>query len=155
MSDDRSGVEDPREAVKRRIREAREKSSAFEAESREKEELRELERKARFEENKLRDLPHIQAAEDEHGVIRVVNTPLGAICLKAPHHLAYSKFTRKATSDDGLDDMTVWRLVRPCIVYPDVARAEEITEKYPGVTARCGTAVVEMGKGDVEEFEGK
>jgi len=150
-----SDVEDPREAALRRIREAREKSAAFEEQSREREELRELERKARFEENKARDLPHVQAAEEEHGVIRVVNTPLGAIVVKKPHHLAFQKFTRKAASAKGFDDMDIWRLVKPCIVYPDVAKVEEITEEYPGVPARLGNAVVEMGNGEVEEVEGK
>lgn len=150
-----SEIENPKDAVLRRIREAKEKSNAFEEKAREREELRELERKAILEENKARDLPHVQAAEDEHGVIRVVNTPLGAIVLKRPHHLAFQRFMRKATSDKGMKEMDVWRLVKPCIVYPDVARVEDITEEYPGVTVRLGNQIVELGNGEVEELEGK
>jgi hypothetical protein len=150
-----SDTENPREAVLRRIREAREKSGAFEEKAREREELRELERKAQFEENKTRDLPHIQAAEDEHSVIRVVNTPLGAIALKRPHHLAFQRFMRKASSNKGMGEMDVWRLVKPCIAYPDVASVERITEEYPGVTIRMGNVVVELGNGEVEGVEGK
>jgi len=152
MSDETSGT---REALEQRIREAREKSSAFEAENREREELRELERKAQLEENRVRDLPHIQKAEDEHDEIKVVKTPRGAIVVKRPHHLAFSKFTQKASAEKGIADLDIWRLVRKCIVYPDVAKAEAITEDYPGVTARLGTAVVELGNGDIEEVEGK
>lgn len=143
------------EALQERIRAAKAKTSAFESESRERDELRELERKARFEENKARDLPHIEAAEEEHGLIKVVNTPLGAIVVKRPHHLAFQKFMRKAGSAKGLQDMDVWRLVRKCIVYPDVTRAEEITEEFAGVTIRLGNAVVELGNGEAEEVEGK
>ena len=150
-----SDVEEQREALLQRIREAREKRAAFEEQAREREELRELEERARFEENKARDLPHVQEAEEEHGVIRVVNTPLGAIVLKRPHHLAFGKFTKKVASAKGFDDGDIWRLVKPCIVYPDVARVEEMTEEYPGVTARMGNAVIEMGNGEVEEVEGK
>jgi hypothetical protein len=150
-----SEIENPKDAVLRRIREAKEKSNSFEEKAREREELRELERKAILEENKARDLPHVQAAEDEHGVIRVVNTPMGAIVLKRPHHLAFQKFMRKAASDKGMNEMDVWRLVKPCIVYPDVARVEDITEEYPGVTVRLGNQIVELGNGEVEELEGK
>ncbi len=146
---------DRREELLERMRAAKEKASEFETRSSEREQIRELERKVRFEENKARDLPHIQAAEDEHGVIRVVNTPLGAIVVKRPHHLAYQKFTRKVSSEKGMNEMDVWRLVKPCIVYPDASKVEEITEEYPGVTVRLGDAVVNLGNGEVEEFEGK
>jgi hypothetical protein len=147
--------EDPREELLKRIRDAKAKSSAFEEQSREREERRELERQIRFEENKVRDLPHVQAAEEEHGIVRVVNTPLGAIVLKRPNHLAYQQFMRRANSDKGMNEADIWRLVKTCIAYPDVARVEEITEEYPGVTIRLGNAVVELGNGEAEAVEGK
>jgi hypothetical protein len=146
---------DQKEALLQRIKAAKEKSSQFEIDACEKEELRELEKKAQFEENKLRDLPHIQKAEDEHGEIRVVNTRLGAIIVKRPHHLVFQKFSRRAGSKKGLDDAAIWGLVRPCIVYPEIEKVNEITETYPGVTAKLGEKVIELGNGDVEEFEGK
>lgn len=148
-------MSDEKEALLQRMKDAKAKTSKFEEDALEREQLRELERKVQFEENKARDLPHIQTVEDEHAPIRVVNTPLGAIALKRPNHLAFQKFMRKAGSDKGMNEMDVWRLVRPCIAYPDVVRVEEITEEYPGVTVRLGNAVVELGNGEVEEFEGK
>ena len=142
-------VEDPKEALNRRIREARAKTSAFEEQATEREQLRELERRARFEENKARDLPYIQAAEDEHVNVRVVNTPLGAIVVKRPHHLAFQRFMKKASSSKGFDDNDVWNLVKKCVVYPDVTRVDEIVEEYPGVTVRLGNAAVDLGNGEV------
>lgn len=144
-----------KESILERIKKAREKTAAFELENVGREELKELEKKALFEENKARDLPFIQAAEDEHGEIRVENTRLGAIVVKKPNHLAFQKFMRKISSDKGMNDMDIWRLVRPCIVYPDVSKVEEITEEYPGVTVRLGNAVIELGNGVVEDAEGK
>lgn len=146
---------DPKETLLRRIKAAKEKSIQFEEDTCEKEELRDLERKAQFEENRARDWPHIQAAEDEHGEIRYVNTRLGAIVVKRPHHLVFQKFSRKAGSKKGIDDAAIWSLVRPCIVYPGIDKVNEITETYPGVTAKLGEKVVELGNGEVEEFEGK
>lgn len=146
---------DPKEALLQRIRDARAKTAALDEQLAEREQLRELERQARIAENRARDLPHIQAAEDEHAPIRIVNTALGAIVVKRPHHLAYQKFMRKVGSEKGMNETDVWRLVRPCIVYPDAARVEGITEEYPGVTMRLGTAVIELGSGEVETTEGK
>ena len=146
---------DPKEALLQRIRDARAKTAALDTQIAEREQLRELERQARIEENRARDLPHVQSAEDEHGTIRVVNTPLGAVVLKRPHHLAYQQFMRRVQSEKGMNEADVWRLAKTCIVYPDVARVEEITEEYPGVTIRLGNAVVELGNGEVEAVEGK
>lgn len=154
MSDE-SAAESALDALHSRLREARAKTSAFEEQAREREERRELERQLLFEENKARDLPHVRAAEDENGVVKVVNTPLGAVVLKRPHHLAFQKFMRKAGSDKGMNEMDIWRLVKRCIVYPDVGRVEEITEEYPGITIRLGNMVVELGNGEVGGFEGK
>jgi len=155
MSDDMGSAESKRDALQRRLREARAKTSAFEAQARAKEEERELERKVRFEENKARDLPHIQTAEDEHGEIRWHNTPMGAIVLRKPNHLVFNKFMRKAGSQKGLTEMDIWRLVKSCAVYPDIARVEEMVEEYPGVTAILGNLAVELGQGNADEVEGK
>ncbi|MHC4622188.1 MAG: hypothetical protein ACYTEQ_31005 [Planctomycetota bacterium] len=143
MSDEKSVKSEERDDVldelRRRLKAAREKNEAFEEQARSREEKREIERRLRFEENKNRDLPKIQAAEDEHVMIRVVNTPDGAIVVKRPHHLAYQKFVRKVGSDKGMNEMDVWKLVKPCIVYPDVSKVEDITEEEPakaGATRR-------------------
>ena len=122
-----------KEEILERLKKAREKNAAFEEENKDREEMKELEKQAIFEENKARDLPHVKAAEDEHGVISIINTPLGAIVVKRPNHLIFNKFTKKASSTKGIDDMDIWRLVRPCIVYPKTSTVEKITEEYPGV----------------------
>ena len=82
---------------------------------------------------------------------------LGAIVVKKPNHLAFHKFTRKVSvsGDKGPKDIDIWNLVRHCIVYPEISTVEKITEEYPGVTARLGSAVIELGHGVVEDAEGK
>ena len=144
-----------KEAILERIRTAREKTSAFEAENAGREDAKELERKAILEENKARDLPHIQAAEDEFGEIKVVNTRAGAVVVKKPHHLVFHKFSNKMSTEKGINDIDTWRLVRKCIVYPEVLKVEQIIEEYPGLTNILGAKVIELGNGVIEESEGK
>lgn len=144
-----------KEEILERIKKAREKNAVFEAENVEKEEIKELERKAIFEENKARDLPFIKKAEEEHGEIKYVNTRLGAIVVKKPHHLTFQQFSKKLASDKGPDNMDMWRFIRKSIVYPDISKVEEITEEYPGTTILLCNAVIELGNGNVEEIEGK
>jgi len=144
-----------KEAILERIKKAREKTAAFELENVGREEVKELERKAIFEENKARDLPFIQAAEDEHGEIKVINTRLGAIAVKKPHHLVFQKFSKKLGTEKGPDNMDIWRFVRPSIVYPEPSKVEEITEEYPGTMILLCNAVVELGNGNAGEIEGK
>jgi hypothetical protein len=118
-------------------------------------EERELEEKVRHRENAARDLPHIREAEEKYGEIRVINTPMGAIVLRKPNHLAFQKFTRWVNSGHQLDDDAIWRLVKPGIVYPDITRVEEIVEEYPATTVRLGEKAMELAKGKAAELEGK
>jgi len=148
-------MSDAKEALLERLRTARAKAAEHEEQLAAREELRQLEEQAVAAENRARDLPHIQAAEDEHGKIAVVNTRLGAIVVRKPHHLAYQQFTRRAADSKPLDDAAMWRLVKACVVYPTVQRAEEIVEEYAGVTARLAEEVVRLAKGEVDETEGK
>jgi len=143
------------EELERRIRDAREKSSEYEEKLSERERIKELEKRAQFEENKARDLPYIQAVEDEYGEIRVHNTPLGAVVVRKPHHLVFQKFSRNAASSKGMKDQDIWALVRSCVVYPDITKVEDIVEEYPGVTAILATKIIELGNGEAENFEGK
>lgn len=149
-------MNEQKEALELRLREAKAKTSKLQEEMLEKEEIRELERKIRFEENKARDLPHIQKAEDEHGAIRVVNTEDGAVVLRRPHHLVFNKFVRRMGDDKKpLDNDDYWRLAKPCIIYPDVATVEAWAEKFALLPVELGNKVVELGKAGIEEVEGK
>ena len=150
-----SAAEGRLEELERRLKEIRAKNDEFEAEIRERERVRELEAKLLFEQNKARDLPHVQAAEDEHGQIRVVNTKLGAVVVRKPHHLAFKRFMHKVSGDKEMREADVWRLAKSCVVYPDISKVDEIREEYPGVTMRLGTAVIELGNGEAEELEGR
>lgn len=144
------------EELEKRLRAAQDQNEQFEAENEERERLRELEKQVRFEENKVRDLPHIQAAEDEHGVIGVINTPNGAIALRRPDHRLFNLFVRRMGNEKKPpDNHDFWKLVKPCIVYPDAATVNAWTDEFAGLTIKLGSKVIELGNGEVEEFEGK
>lgn len=156
MTEQNTDRSDANEDLRRKLQAAKKRNADLEESIREQEERRDLQRQLRFEENKTRDLPHIQAAEEEHGQIRVANTHDGAVVVKAPHHLAYNKYVRRMSNDKKpMDNNDFWRLVKPCIVYPDVAKVEELTEKYAGLVITLGNLVVELGRGEAEAFEGK
>ena len=157
MNDEKheSGGESRKEEMRRRIREADAKIDKLLKELEPSREERDLEEKMRCRENAARDLPHIRDAEEKHGEIKVVPTSMGAIVLKKPNHLVYQKFSRAINSGKKLDDDVVWRLVKPCIVYPDISRVEEIVEEYPATTARLGEKTYELAKGKYTEIEGK
>lgn len=144
------------EELENRLRAAREKNEKFEADNEERERLRELEKQVRFEENKVRDFPHLQAAEDEHGVVGWINTENGLVVLRRPHHLAFNKFVRRMGNEKKPpDNHDFWKLVKPCIVYPDAATVNAWTDQFAGLTIQLGSKVIELGNGEVEEFEGK
>ena len=159
MSNLQEAQENPAEARKaellRRLREADAKIDLHQKELDTAREQRELEERVRHKENAARDLPHIREAEEKHGDIRAINTPLGAIVLRKPNHLAFQKFTRWVNSGHQIDDDAIWRLVKPCIVYPDITRVEEIVEEYPATTVRLGEKAMELAKGKAAELEGK
>jgi hypothetical protein len=149
-----SEIEDRKAELLQRIQAAKEKSSEYENLT-DEDQLRALEEKLRFEENKARDLPHIREAEEKYGEIRVVNTEMGAIVLRKPNHLNFKNFSRSLNSGKLLDDDVIWKLVRPCIVHPDISRAEEIVEEYPATTIRLGEQAMDLAKGKAAEIEGK
>lgn len=144
-----------KEELRQRIREAEAKIDAVQEEIDADREMRELEEKARLKENAARDMPHIKKAEEKYDEIRSVNTPLGAVVLKKPGHQVFRRFTRKANSNKPIDDNDVWDLVKPCIVYPDIARVETIVEEYPATTMLLGEKAMELAKGKSAEIEGK
>lgn len=152
---DESSAEARKADLRRRIREAEAKIETHQKELDAAREERELEEKVRLKENAARDLPHVREAEEQYGEIKAINTPLGAIVLRKPNHLAFGKFTRWVNSGAKIDDDAIWRLVKPCIVYPDITRVEEIVEEYPATTVRLGEMAMELAKGKAAELEGK
>lgn len=94
-------------------------------------------------------------AEAAHGPlgrkIAAVDTDLGVVILKRPNHLLFRKFqdTGEATFEG------VYRLVRPCLVYPDVETFDRWLEEQSGILARCGGAVATLAGIRAKDLAGK
>lgn len=97
----------------------------------------------------------IAKAEVDHGPvgkkIRIVDTDLGVIIVKRPNHVLFRKF-----QDEGkFDTITLDKLVRPCVVYPDHARLDSILDELPATLLRLADAVSVLAGVRKEELSGK
>lgn len=102
-------------------------------------------RAAERAELEVADAEALAKAEAEFGEvgrdISPVYTDLGVIIVKRAHPA-----TLKAFSDSNKVDYTECRkLVRPCVVHPDVKRFDEMLELQPLVLASCAEAVANLG----------
>lgn len=142
-------------ALKERIAKAKAERAKLEAEAEARAEKTRLEREARAAENALRDEPHIAAAEEKYGAlgegIAIVDTPRGAIVIKRPHHLVYRKFAAK----DKPKIREVEEFVTSCVVYPEKAEFESISEEFFGVVNACASAISILMDATSKAREGK
>lgn len=117
--------------------------------------LGEYRRKVERKEQAAKDAPRIVEAEDEHGPIgeriAVVETDLGAIVVKRPHHLIFRRFQDKGSTKS--DDL--WALVKPSIVYPDAKRVDQIIEELPATLSQLADEVVTLAGVRSKEAAGK
>lgn len=147
--------EEETKALKERIAKAKAEREKHEAEAEAKAEVERLRRQAEREENAARDAPHITAAEEQYGPlgegISIVDTPRGAIVIKRPHHLVYRKFAAK----EKPKIREVEEFVTGCVVYPDKARFEEISEEFFGVINACAEAIAILMSNTSKAREGK
>lgn len=105
------------------------------------------------EELALRDDRAIAAAELEHGAakIAIVRTLVGCVIVKRPHHLIYKKF--QETSETKIADLE--KLVRSCLVHPDVGALERIIEEQPAAILQAADAVCQLAGVRAREVAGK
>ncbi len=141
--------------LRERSRKMREELEKADTDREKREELARLRLEVQRQENAARDAPHIEKAEAEHGPIgrhiAVIDTDLGAIVVKRPPHLLYKRFIDKdkRTSDD------VWKLVKPCLVYPDAARVDQMIEELPATLYRIADALLDLAGLRASEVSGK
>jgi hypothetical protein len=107
------------------------------------------------EERELKDREAIAAAEAEHGPLRkriaAVHTDLGVVILKRSNPLMFRRFQDAGTlKSEHLD-----KLVRPCVVHPDLPTFDRILEELPATLLRCANAVSELAGVRAEEVTGK
>ena len=80
-----------------------------------------------------------------------IDTGDGMVVVKKPNHLFYKKYL-----DAGKYDTTaIYKLVSPCLVYPDKAAFEAILESEPATLMRCGDAVCTLAGVRRSDLEGK
>jgi hypothetical protein len=107
------------------------------------------------EERAIRDREALAKAEADHGPvgkkIAVVQTAVGDVIVKRSNPLHFRRFqdAGKTTSDE------LERLVRPCVVYPDIPTFERWLEEQPAALLRCANAICELAGIRTKEVEGK
>lgn len=103
-------------------------------------------------------LANDQAIEDAESAIgpvgkkiAVVQTDLGVVIVKRPHAALFKRFQDrgKATSKEQGE------LVRPSLVYPELAAFETICEELPATLLRCANAVAELAGIRADEIAAK
>lgn len=118
-------------------------------------EQRLLEEQVVAEEQAFKDEQAVADAEAEHGTvgkkIAVVSTDMGVIVLKRSNPLIFKRFQDVgSTKSADLD-----KLVRPCLVYPDIATFDRILEELPATMLRLASAVAGLAGVRAEEVSGK
>jgi len=141
VSDGQTPAVAPADAVAAKLAEIRARRAEIAAARSAYEAATAAERELAEETQALADEQAIQAAELEHGLvgrkIAVVKTDAGVIIVKRPHMNTFRKF-----QDHGeANTETNLKLVRPCVVYPDLVRFDEILAEVPYALSKCANAV--------------
>lgn len=103
----------------------------------------------------LADERAIAAAEEKHGPLgkklAAVHTDLGVVIVKRPNHLLFRRFQDSGEATYEEFD----KLVRPCVVHPELGRFDAILEELPATMARLGNAVAILAGVKLKEAQGK
>ncbi len=112
------------------------------------EQLAKLEREC-AEQEALAELEDAKGKVGSH--LAVVETEMGMIVVERPHVANFRKFqdAGKFTAE------ALEKLARPCVVYPDKAKFDQIITEYPGVLIATADAVVELAGARKREQTGK
>lgn len=99
------------------------------------------------------DRKAIDKAAEEHGEgkFALIRTDLGVVIVKRPNHMHYRRFIN--LKDPSSDDAT--RLVVQCLVHPDKAGFEALSEELPGVPMLAASAVIDLAAGRTKDLSGK
>lgn len=91
-------------------------------------------------------------ARAEHGKrIKRVDSDLGAVIVKRPHHHHFRRFQESAETTYAEFD----RLVRPSLVHPAPDVFDKMLEEQPALLARVAAAVCELAGVRLKELGGK
>jgi len=145
-TEDKSELRARLEAAKKRKEEARAKREALESKG-------EYERRVLAEEQAAKDEEALLDAESQIGASKIatVDTPLGTIIIKRPNPLHFKRFQDK----ESVKTKDLEQLVRPCVVYPNGSRFDQILEELPATLTRCADRVATLAGVRVREITGK
>lgn len=140
-------------ALQERIAKAKAARADAEALEEERAEIARLEREARRAENALRDDPHVASAREKYGAkCAVIDTDLGTIVVKKPHHL---KFNEVVSKGDKMAPADLTGLVRSCVVYPEWSAVDKILEEAPAALGVLVDAITTLASEGAKSRSGK
>ena len=143
---------------------AREEAAAARAAARAKDPKRIADEIARTE-RAIEDDAKFADLVDEHGAenVRRVNTPRdGMVVVRTPDPLVFRRFNDAFLRSDHPNPKVrtsfhdeAEKMVRLSLVYPTRERFDEMASRCPTLVSTCANVVLELGKPQVEEDEGK
>lgn len=123
-------------AAKKRKQEAEDKREAM------RESPEELSKELNRIERDAADTEKLLELESKHGKERIacVRTDLGMVILNRPNPVLFRRFQdqEKATT------LEAEKLVRPCVIHPNIDRFDIMCEEQPMILARCAERVAKL-----------
>lgn len=142
------------EAQKARLADLRAQRAQIEAERTAREQERSIEQQIADEAIALDDERAIAKAEADHGqvgkAIGVVKTSLGVVILKRSLAVKFRRF-----QEQEIDAAAIEKFVRPCLVYPDLAKFEALVDELPAVWGMCANELSVLAGLKRKELTGK
>ncbi len=141
--------------LRARLEAAQAKSARFSAEATAEAERTALLDQVEAAERDARDKEAVLKAQRDHGPIgkriAVIESKSGTVILKRANHVLFRKFQDSESTDVALLE----RLIRPCIVYPDVSSFDRLIEDEPALITVCANAVCGLAGMRAKEVSGK
>jgi hypothetical protein len=145
-----------------RVKAAREKTAAIEAQRAELAAKRAAREAIEAEENSARDaelaLEHERAIEEKGAPLgrrgvhwQILATTEGPVIVKRPPRIIWNQLQEL----DKLSTVNVNNAVVHCLVVPDSKRYYEMCDLIPGLSRRVGNSCSELADGERKELQGK
>ncbi len=139
--------------LRERLARARAQQREVEQKRNEAVELDTLRAEVEREERAASDMQKLAELEQEHGAKRLLalETSQGMIVVRRPNNMLYKRF--RDQGDAKTKDLE--KLVRPCILHPDLGRFDNMVDEEPALLDRCANAVVKLAGFRAKEVSGK
>jgi hypothetical protein len=137
-----------------RLAELRAERAALDAARLAREHERAIDEQIAAESIALDDARAIEKAEEAHGpvgkLIGVVHTPQGCVIVKRSNAMKFRRF-----QESEITAADVEKLVRPCVVYPDLPRFDALTDDLPALWHMCANEISVLAGIKRKEITGK